>query len=276
MTTPDASDAAAFRALEHSGWETVAQPYADVWGALTSQAIEPLLDAVQARGGVRLLDVASGPGYVAGAAAARGAAVVGCDFAAAMVAAARARYPAVEFREGDAEALPFADASFDALTMNFGLLHLGQPERALAEAYRVLRPGGRLGFTVWAPPEQAAGFALVLRAVETHGSLAVPLPPAPPFFRFSDAAESRRVLAGIGFVAPEVSLAAQEWRLPTPEAVFDAMRDATVRTRALLAAQAPAALAAIRVAIRDAAAAYAREGGVVLPMPAVLVAAAKP
>ena len=72
------------------------------------------MDAVGLRQGVRLLDIATGPGYVAAAAAARGARAVGLDFAAPMVAHARTMNPAVEFQEGGAEALPFPDHSFDA------------------------------------------------------------------------------------------------------------------------------------------------------------------
>jgi SAM-dependent methyltransferase len=88
-----------------------------------------------------------------------------------------------------------------AVVMNFGLLHLGRPERALAEACRVLHEGGRCAFTVWCPPEETAGFGIVLRAVGTHGALDVALPDAPPFFRFSDPAESVRALRA-HFLAP--------------------------------------------------------------------------
>ena len=92
--------------------------------------------------GTRVLDVATGPGTIAGVAAARGADVVGLDFSGAMIAEATRLHPAVAFREGDAHALPFDAASFDAVVMNFGLLHLARPETAMAEAHRVLRGDG--------------------------------------------------------------------------------------------------------------------------------------
>ena len=107
-----------------------------------------------------------------------------------------------------------------------------------------------------------------------HGTC--PLPPGPPFFRFSEPAESARVLAGLGFVEPRVTRVPQVWRLPSPEAFFQAMLHGTVRTRALLQAQAPAALAAIGEAVRAAAAEYRDGSGLALPMPAVLVAAMRP
>ncbi len=133
----------AFRAFEHAGWQGAALRYDDAFGSLTRQAIDPLLDAAQVRSGARVLDVASGPGYVAAAAAARGARVTGVDFSLAMVRLARAQNPAVKFRTGNAEALPFRDGSFDAVVMNFGMLHLARPEHAVGEALRVCRRGRR-------------------------------------------------------------------------------------------------------------------------------------
>jgi ubiquinone/menaquinone biosynthesis C-methylase UbiE len=275
MVSP-AVDPAAFHAFERAGWESIPRTYQDAFGTLTTQAIEPLLDAARVGPGIGVLDVATGPGYVAAAAAGRGAAVVGVDFSAAMLAEARRQSPTVDFREGDAEALPFPDGSFDAVVMNFGLLHLGRPDEALAEAHRVLRPGGRLGFTVWAKPEEAVAFGIVLRAIERHGRLDVPLPPGPPFFRFSDPAESRRVLGELGFRSPDVVTIPQVWRLASPDALFLVMRDGTVRTAGLLRAQTPEAQEAIRADVREAARRYERADAVELPMPAVLASALKP
>src|SRR5438093_7079751 len=98
MTNPQPVNPAAFRKFEHSRWEAegTAAAYDSSFGSLTTQVIGPLLDAVGAKKGVRLLDVACGPGYAAAAAAERGAEVVGVDFSSAMVELAQRHYPNVE------------------------------------------------------------------------------------------------------------------------------------------------------------------------------------
>ena len=269
------ADPSEFHAFERAGWESIPQAYQDAFGALTTQAIGPLLDAARVGPGVQVLDVATGPGYVAGAAVGRGATVVGVDFSAPMLAEARRHHPGIDFQAGDAAALPFPDASFDAVVMSFGLLHLDRPDRALAEAHRALRTGGRLAFTVWARPEAAVGFGIVLDAIKRHGRLDVPLPPGPPFFRFSDPEECHRTLLQVGFETPEVATVPQVWQLYSLDALFDMMRHGTVRTAGLLRLQTPDAQDAIRTAIREAVRSYQQAGVVELPMPAILASGSK-
>ena len=265
-----------FHDFEQAGWQRAAQFYANTFGTLTVEAIGPLLDSAQVGPGMRVLDVATGPGYVAAAAAARGASVIGIDFSLLMIEDARHRYPGVSFREGDAEELPFGASAFDAVVMNFGLLHLARPEAAIAEAYRVLASGGRYAFTVWAKPEQALGFGLVLRAMETHGTLDVGLPEGPPFFRFSDPDECRGTLTGKGFVQADVRAIPLVWRLPSRSALFEAALHGGVRTSAALQAQTPTALAKIRDAVSAALEPYMDGDAVCLPMTVVLAWAVKP
>ena len=104
-----------FWTFEHTAWERSARSYHNFWTRLTSQTIEPLLSAVQRGDTTRLLDVATGAGNVAQTAVGKGMRVVGVDFSTAMLAQARKQYPKVDFCEGDAEVLPFADNSFDAI-----------------------------------------------------------------------------------------------------------------------------------------------------------------
>jgi SAM-dependent methyltransferase len=276
MTAPQPSSDTAFHDFERTGWERAAEHYGDAFGALTVQTAPALLDSVRAVRGTQLLDVASGPGFIAAAAAERGATVTGLDFAAAMVDEARRRHPAIAFRQGDAEALPFEAASFEAVVMNFGMLHLARPDEAIVEARRVLQPGGRYAFTVWAAPERAVGFGMALRAIETLGDTKVPLPEGPPFFRFSDADATRRTLEEAGFTDIDVQELALSWRVRSAEDVFEALSRGGVRTAAVLRAQAPEALAAIRAAVRRGVESYARDGGFEIPMPAVLASCRKP
>ena len=276
MPINEAPDPNAFRDFEHAGWEINVSEYEDAFARLTRQAIGPLLDAVNLRQGVRLLDIATGPGYVAAAAAARGARVLGVDFSAPMVARARELNPAIEFQEGDAEELSFSDASFDAVVMNFGILHLARPERAMKQAARVLKPDGRFAFTAWAKPEEAVGFGMILNAIQSHGNLEVQLPQGPPFFRFSDQAECDRTLREAGFLDVKVARVPQVWRFNGPDELLEAFYNGGVRIKAILRAQSSEALEAIRMAVREAAKKFTRNGFIEIPMPAVLASAVKP
>jgi SAM-dependent methyltransferase len=264
-----------FRAFEHAGWETIPDSYHEAFGRLTVQAIEPLLDAAGVKRRMNFLDVASGPGYVAAAAAKRGATVLGVDFSPGMVAQAQRLHPGIDFREGDAEHLPLGNGLFDAAAMNFGILHLGQPERALSEAYRILRSGGRFAFSVWVAPAETIGFGIVLRAVELHGEPRVELPEGPPFFRYSDPEECKRGLIVAGFDSPTVTRVTQVWRLSAGDGLFNAMKDSTVRTAGLLRAQKPTVLDKIRDAMRAELAKYTKGDVVELPMPALIASGLK-
>jgi len=156
MATASSFDPKLFHDFEQAGWNSTADKYDRSLGSVTRAFSESLLDAAGVQKGTRVLDVATGPGYVAGAAATRGAEAIGLDFAPNMVAEARRLHPHVMFQEGDAEALLFPGESFDAVVISFGMLHVSRPELALAEVRRVLRPGGRLAFTVWGNPHGLA------------------------------------------------------------------------------------------------------------------------
>src|SRR5262245_33699937 len=124
-----AEPAPSFRDFEHTGWEdqTVCAQYDAQLSRITRQSIQALLDAADVHRGTRVLDVATGAGYVAGAAAERGAEACGIDFSTVQVAMARQRYPGVQFERSDAEALPFPAASFDAVVSAFGMPHFPDP-----------------------------------------------------------------------------------------------------------------------------------------------------
>ena len=276
MVGEDATGAATFKEMEHSGWHAKAPTYDAFAGQVTNQAMDALLDAAGVAAGMRLLDVACGPGYGAGAAAARGAKAVGVDFAEDMVGEAIKNFPSAEFQVGDGENLPFEDGSFDAVVCPFGLLHMPEPEMAVREAFRVLRSGGRYAFSVWTTPDTHEFFALVLAAIQTHGNMDVPLPPAPPIFRFSDHDECKTVFGDAGFVDTDVNVITPIWKVTSAQQVLDMIYKSTVRTAAMLELQTPEALEAIHNAILEGAETYKAGDTYNFAWPAVIALASKP
>jgi SAM-dependent methyltransferase len=117
-----------------------------------SDAIDHAVDALDPRPGERVLDIATGTGWAARRIAERGASVIGVDFGAGVVEAAKAlsKGTAIEFRVGDAEALEFPDGSFEAVISTFGTMFARNPEAVASELGRVVKPGGRISLANWA------------------------------------------------------------------------------------------------------------------------------
>jgi SAM-dependent methyltransferase len=260
-------DADAFNAFEAAGWETKAAGYDRFFGAITSRLIEPLLDAASVGPGSRVLDVATGPGYVAAAAAQRGASVVGVDISSAMVALASELHPDIEFRQDDVHDLLLEDGSFDAVVGNFLILHLGRPEVGVGELARVLAPGGSLALTAWDVPERARLFELFLGAVADAGAAApATIPVGPDFFRFSHDDEFDALLHGAGLEDRRVETVAFEHKVATPDELWDGMLGGTVRTSVLILEQDDETQGRIREAFRRRAYEYDHHYGLAIPI----------
>ena len=274
MAAP-AFDREAVRAFEHTRWQRAAAVYEGTFAGATRPFIEPLLDAAEVVRGTRLLDLACGPGFLASAAHGRAAVVRGLDFSSEMLAAARAREPTIRFDEADAEALPYPDASFDAVAANFGVHHVPRPALVLREAYRVLCPRGRVAVSFWADPRETIAWTLVLDAVARHGDPAAAQTPAPGG-GFGTAAQCDAALATAGFQACATRLVRATWRHRDARQLVDALAAGTARMGAVLEAQSPSALAAIVREIDHQAGDYRAEAGIDVPIAAFIAVGIRP
>jgi ubiquinone/menaquinone biosynthesis C-methylase UbiE len=145
-------DLDAIKARQQSAWS--AGDYAVV-GTTLQIVGEELCEALDIRSGQKVLDVAAGNGNASLAAARRWCDVVATDYVPALLDRARERANAdrlrIEFREADAEALPFLDESFDVVVSTFGVMFTPDHDRAAAELIRVCRSGGKIGLANWTP-----------------------------------------------------------------------------------------------------------------------------
>jgi SAM-dependent methyltransferase len=271
-------DPDAFDAFEAAGWGTKDPgAYDALAGRVTSRVADPLLDAVDAGPGKRVLDVATGPGYVAERAAARGAEPVGLDLSEAMLAHARARLPHVEFLHGDATALPFAAESFDAVVAAFVLLHLGRPQLAAAEAARVLVPGGRAAFTVWDEPSRSRWIGVLLEALhEAEAKPPVEVPPGLPIFHFADEGAFADLLRGAGLADVAVETVDFSLRLESGDELWNGLVEGSVRLRPLVQSQTAEMQHAIRAHFDEALDVYRATAGFEVPVSVKLGSGRKP
>ena len=157
IQTPIATavDLVALKTRQHAAWSS--GDYSVV-GTTLQIVGEELCEALDIRAGQKVLDVAAGNGNVSLAAARRWCDVIATDYDPALLDRARERADAerldIEFREADAEALPFPNNAFDVVVSTFGVMFTPDQDQAAAEMLRVCRPGGRIGLANWTP----AGF----------------------------------------------------------------------------------------------------------------------
>jgi SAM-dependent methyltransferase len=267
-----------FKAFEAAGWSRRANTYSRVSGAITERFAGALLEAAGVGAGMRVLDVATGPGHVAAAAAALGAEPVGVDIAEGMLAVARREHPRLDFRSGDAEALPFADSSFDAVVGAFVLNHLPRPEVAAAELARVLASGGRLALSVWDVPERTRFIGLVRDAVARAGEAPSAEPPAGPDpFRFADDAQLRALLDNAGLEEVAVATVAVSHRVEGDAMeLWDGLLGGSVRSAAAVEALSPAGRERARAAFAELVEPHRVAGGHELPVVAKVGSGRRP
>jgi SAM-dependent methyltransferase len=185
--------------------------------ALFGEWAPRLCTAAEIGPGQRVLDVACGTGCLAREAARRAARVAGLDCNAGMLAVARRLAPEVDWREGLAERMPFENGCFDVVASQFGLMFFHDREKALAEMWRVLKPGGRLVVAVWDSLERTPGYrAMVDLLQDLFGSEIAAGLRAPFVLGEPEALLALFEAAGIGDV--EISTRVGAARFPSIEA----------------------------------------------------------
>jgi ubiquinone/menaquinone biosynthesis C-methylase UbiE len=265
----------AFKEFEKTGWDKQAEHYHDFAGQVTWQTVDAMLSAINLQPGTRMLDVASGPGYVAAEATRRGADATGTDIAREMVEQARRRFAGTKYETADAEHLHYVDASFDAVTCAFGMLHFPRPGKAMAEAFRVLRRDGRFAFSVWCGPTKAKVLAIIMEAMQRHADNSVSLPTGPGPFMLSDPWVLTALMEAASFSDVHIEELPSFFAPASPRSLFEMMRNSTVRVTYLFERQTQEVQARIEQTIIDDTMKALAEGAGRIPWPALLISGKK-
>jgi SAM-dependent methyltransferase len=211
-------------------WGARARDWAEVQEATVLPLFEAIADRLAVGAGTRVLDVGCGAGLFLRGAADRGAEVAGLDAAAALLAIARRRLPGADLREGEMERLPWADASFDVACGINAFQYATRPVAAVAEAARVVRPGGLVALATWGRAEdcQAAAY---LGAV---GRLLPPPPPgAPGPFALSEPGALGSLARAAGLQPTEEADVEVTWEYPDEPTLLRGLLSAGPAVRAI-------------------------------------------
>ena len=171
----------AFGVAEKTGWSKrdVANSYVSQFAMAADQAMIELVRSVSPAPASSVLDLCCGHGAMTAKLCELGCRVTGLDFSEEMLAHAKNNAPNATYRNGDAQSLPFGDESFDAVLCNCGIMHLPDQPKALAEARRVLKPGGTFGMTAWVGPDASPSFKIAFSALMAHADPTKGVPAQP-------------------------------------------------------------------------------------------------
>jgi ubiquinone/menaquinone biosynthesis C-methylase UbiE len=184
--------------------------------------------------------------------------VIVTDFAPEMVAGARRRAEEIgvenaEFRMLDAERMDLETDSVDGVLCRWAYMLTTDPAAAFAETRRVLRPGGRLAFSVWASRERNPALSLVGRVLESQGHIPPPEPEAPGAFAMADPGSIRELVVGAGFAEPEIEEVSFRWSFADQEAYWRYLTETSASASPVLRSLPTTAQEAVRGQVHEAA-----------------------
>ena len=282
-----ASTSAAVRAQVHGMWSAVADRWADHADEIDERGVDVTAAMLTSAGvgrGDQVLELACGPGGMGMAAAelvgAEGAVVLS-DVAEEMVAiaaerAARRGLANVRTATLDLEEITEPDSSFDVVLCREGLMFAVEPDQAIHEIRRVLRPGGRVAVAVWAPQRDNPWLGLVFDAVTETTGLPVPPPGIPGPFALADRAHLQGLFVEAGFSAVRVDEISTPLHSPTFEAWWARTKAIAGPLSAMLGWLDEEKTAQLEQRLRESVAPYTNESGVDLPGLTLLLSARRP
>jgi ubiquinone/menaquinone biosynthesis C-methylase UbiE len=254
-----AASAKDIKATIHEEWRGAAPLWMKWYEKVSSQsraATDLVVQGALLSAGLHVLDLASGTGQpalsVAKAVGPSGR-VVATDMVPEMLEGARTNAATqglsnMQFKVADAESLPFGDAEFDRVTARFGLMFFPDIHKALTEARRVLKPGGRISFVVWGPPEGNPLFSTMTGPFLKHVQMPTPPPDAPGVFRFADQGKLAGVVSAAGFHDVKTATNKVDWPWSgPPEEAWQATSELAAPFKKMMAAL-PAELKPVVVA----------------------------
>jgi SAM-dependent methyltransferase len=270
------SSATDYRSTSYANWQRVASGWErrdeQQWEA-SAPVGRNLVERLRLQPGATVLELAAGVGrtglLAADAVGAAGRVIVS-DFSPAMLDAARRLADRrglenVEHRLVDAEDIELPDGSVDAVLCRWGYMLVADPGKALAETRRVLRPGGRLAFSVWASPDANPWASVVGRTLVARGVMPPPEPAAPGMFALAQTERIEAVVRTAGFESVEIEDIALRFAYDSFDEYWTVTLELGASLSTAVAALTDEQQAAVRSAVREAAEPYRRNGGYEFP-----------
>jgi SAM-dependent methyltransferase len=269
MTPPGEMSGQHERARQQSkaAWGAVAPGWyaqrEELWKA-SRPVSEWMIRKLDPQPGVTVLELAAGlgdTGLMAARLIGESGLVIVTDFTPEMVAAARRRAEEfgvqnAEFRVLDAERMDLATDSVDSVLCRWAYMLMIDPSAAFAETRRVLRPGGRLAFSVWAARQRNPALSLVGRVLESRGHISPSDPTAPTAFAMADPGRIRELVVGAGFAEPEIEEVSFRWPFADQNAYWRYLSETAASASPVLRSLSPEVQNKVREQVQEAARPY--------------------